>query len=449
MEYIDDFERRYGITQEPFGLAANELQQAAETGHDVAAARARFEQLEYTDVEALTALYDGLPHEPPADSPYFEASPLEEIIATLPDAVRSEPDVSRFPDRLRGAWHGRLVGNMLGKPVELGWDHDQLERYLGALNALPLADYIPIPDVSLTALHASGFLLDSTVPYAALSRGRVDGGVRDDDIDYTVLAVHLLESYGPAYRTFDVAYEWMHRLPLYQTYSAERAAYNNLIREVPIETVGAFQNPFREWIGALIRADVFGYVRPGDPRGAAVMTYNDASLSHRSNGIYGEMWAAALISSAFVAESPGESIAISLEHVPQASRLAHEIRTVEAAHRDGRSWHETIRGILDRHPGMSWVHTVNNAGALAAALLWGDGDFTETIGLAVRAGLDTDSIGATAGSWAGAFVGYDRIPKHWIEPLHGRTESAVFGFSAVDMDGMAARTLRLARAFAG
>jgi ADP-ribosylglycohydrolase len=334
---------------------------------------------------------------------------------------------------------------MLGKPVELGWDREQTDRYLRSQDALPLTDYIPIPDVSVTALHASGFLLDAVVPYAAVSRGRIDGGVRDDDIDYTILALHLIETYGSAYRTFDVAYEWLHRLPLYQTYTAERAAYNNLVREVPLDVAGEFHNPFREWIGALIRADVFGYIRPGDPRAAAVMAYEDAVLSHRANGIYGAMWAAALISSAFVAESPDDSLALALAQIPPTSRLALEIETVRADHKAGRTWEECVRRIDGRHPGMSWVHTINNAGALTAALLWGNGDFTRTIGLAVLSGLDTDSIGATAGSWAGAFAGYDAIPLHWVEPLRGRTRSALFGFDDVDLDDLATRTHRLVR----
>ena len=51
-----------------------------------------------------------------------------------------------------------------------------------------------------------------------------------------------------------------------------------------------------------------------------------------------------------------------------------------------------------RYGHYSFVHTVNNAALVTAALLWGEGDFTRTIGLAVQGGWDTDCTGATAGS---------------------------------------------------
>ena len=55
----------------------------------------------------------------------------------------------------------------------------------------------------------------------------------------------------------------------------------SLLHNVPIATVGENRNPYREWIGALIRADVSGWVFPGQPGAAAQLVYQDASLSHR------------------------------------------------------------------------------------------------------------------------------------------------------------------------
>ena len=54
-------------------------------------------------------------------------------------------------------------------------------------------------------------------------------------------------------------------------------------------------------LGALIRADGFGYACAGDPRKAAELAYRDAYLTHRRNGIYGEMLFAAAIAAAAIA----------------------------------------------------------------------------------------------------------------------------------------------------
>lgn len=445
MEFISDNERKMGMTQEPFGLVLNELLQAAETGHDVTELRERFAGLSALgdDDETLREIYAQIPQTPPADSPYFEESSFEAIQGELPAAEEEKaPTGDVLKDKTRGAWYGRVVGNMLGKPVEHGFARLELKSYLESKDAYPLEDYVPI---DLDRLTEDGFLAPAEwMSYGKLRRGGIEGGVRDDDVDYTVLGLHLLETYGADFGPRDVAREWLFRLPLHQTYTAERAAYNNLVREVEFDEVGEFQNPFREWIGALIRADIFGYVFPGNPRRAAEFAYRDAILSHRANGVYGEMWAAALIASAYTATSPRHSITESLKHIPERSRLAEEIVRVLEDYDNGKTWDEAAAAIDSRYEGMSWVHTINNAGALAAAILWGEGDFTRTIALSVQAGLDSDSIGASAGSWAGIYVGYNAIPAHWLQPLHGRTVSAVFGYGDIDLDQQAERTLAVA-----
>ena len=450
MEYLSELERQYTQGQEPYALVSYELLQAQETGHDVSALRERAKGLTFTgaDDAELTMLYAKVPLSPRAGWPYFEASEFAAIEATLPAADDQPVEAGAdLESRIRAAWYGRVAGNMLGKPIEFPWPREQVRAYLEARDAYPLRDYVPIGPRELASLAEHGFLGEGYLDYEALSRGGIDGGVRDDDIDYTILGLHLLETYGEELTAWDVAREWLIRLPVYQTYTAERATYQNLVREVPLEAVGEFHNPYREYIGALIRADIFGYVFPGSPRRAALLSYRDAALSHRANGIYGEMWAAALVSTAFTADSPEASIRASLEHVPPTSRLAEEISTVVADHEAGRGWEEAIDDLELRYPAMSGAHTINNGGALTAAILWGDGDFSATVGYAAQAGLDADSIGATAGSWAGAFLGEQAIPARWIEPLHGRTRSAIFGFSEVALDEMAERTLDLVARF--
>ena len=53
----------------------------------------------------------------------------------------------------------------------------------------------------------------------------------DDDINYTVLALQLLEAHGTALTTVDVARAWLRDLPVGWTFTAERAAFKVLLAE--------------------------------------------------------------------------------------------------------------------------------------------------------------------------------------------------------------------------
>lgn len=143
--------------------------------------------------------------------------------------------------------------------------------------------------------------LHESAPFS--TAGNFTEAPRDDDIDWTILALALAEGYGPVLTTADIARGWLDRLPFTQTFTAERAAYRNLIYGLKPPQTASIDNPYREWIGALIRADMFGYLNPGNTARAAREAVVDARLSHLGNGIYGEMWAAALVAAALATES--------------------------------------------------------------------------------------------------------------------------------------------------
>ncbi|QAY64758.1 ADP-ribosylglycohydrolase family protein [Xylanimonas allomyrinae] len=348
------------------------------------------------------------------------------------------PEV-RLRDQIHAAWLGRIVGCNVGKPVEWGfhWTSDHIRDYLVLADAYPLRDYVPRLDPM-----PDGFVLTDCWPQT--TRGNVDGGARDDDIDYAILALHLLETHGAALRPQDVGAAWTRLFPIEQVFTAERAAYVNLIEGLAPPQVARRRNPHREWIGAQIRGDVFGYVHAGDPWAAARLAFQDASLSHVGNGIYGEMWAAALVAAAFSASSAREAVTESIAVVPPQSRLAEALRHVLALREADVTWEEALAAVQGAYGHYSWVHTINNAAAVAVALLWSDDDFTTGVGRIVMSGWDTDSNGATVGSVLGILTGVAGLPDNLVVPLADRTRSALFGFDNSRISNLAERTTRLA-----
>jgi len=425
----------------PLDIASDELTQRSESGFDVSGIEAELRDAPADDVARIEAIYDELLHTTRGpDWNFDEPEGLTSIVESWPEpSGRDDPGRPVDPGRILGSWLGRVAGCNLGKPVEEGtiWTSERIREYLELAGSYPLRNYIPALDPM-----PAGFILRENWPHTTL--GRVDGSDRDDDIDYAILSLHLLEQNGRDLSTRHVADGWLAFLPYTRVYTAERATYVNLLHNVPVSDTGMHRNPYREWIGAVIRGDAFGWVNPGRPRAAARHAHQDAVLSHRANGVYGEMWAAALVSAALTAESAAEAITMSLAVIPVQSRLAEAVHTVRTLHELGTTWEDALSVIQDRYGHYSWVHTVNNAAIITAGLLWGEDDFSTAVGTTVQGGWDTDSNGATVGSVMGALHGAAALPGHFIQPLRDRTRSAVFGYDHSRISDLAARTVALA-----
>ncbi|MCW2634153.1 MAG: ADP-ribosylation/Crystallin [Blastococcus sp.] len=424
---------------DPRDLVQDEVQQLAQSGHPVGSLGARAAQAaadaDLAELARIRAELTRLERSPgwPYDEPEDDAT----LLAGLDGLPRLEVPRNRLPDRICGAWLGRCVGNTLGKPVE-GLSRAEMEAYLRAAEQWPQTGYLPLLEPlpeGVTALHPSA-------PLA--SAGRFSDVPRDDDIDWTILGLHVLERYGRGVTTEQIAGEWLDRVPFTQTYTAERAAYRNLVHGLRPPQTAVHDNPYREWIGALIRGDVFGYVSPGDLGEAARLALVDARLSHTANGTYGEMWAAALTAAALCVDTTGEALRRATGVVPPGSRLAEALRGVLALRESGAGAGRALDWVDEKLGHYPWVHTVNNAALIAVGLLWGD-TFMGAVGLTLSGGRDTDSNGATVGSVFGAVHGTAGVPAELVGSTHVHVRSAVRDFDRVRIDELAMRTLRLAQ----
>ncbi|MCU1438336.1 MAG: ADP-ribosylation/Crystallin [Naasia sp.] len=419
---------------DPRDLVPDEAQQLDSSGYPVGDLGHRaITAAAEGDLGALAGIAGALARlERAADWPFVETSDDAEL-AALTDQVAALPvDLATLERRILGAWTGRTVANTMGKPVE-GLTRVEVELYLRASGQWPQTGYLPLLDPlpqGVSHLHESA-------PFSAA--GRFTDIPRDDDLDWTVLGLSLLEAHGSALTTEAIAAEWLDALPFTQTFTAERAAYRNLIGGIRPPETATHDNPYREWIGALIRADIFGMVLPGKPAAAARLAIVDARLSHIGNGIYGEMWAAALVSAAMAVTDARAAFDVALGVVPPTSRLhralvgVRDLRETDASAIDALNWVDTELGQYN------WVHTINNAALISIGLLWG-ATFVEAVGLTISGGRDTDSSAATVGSVFGALHGPEAIPGDLIGSTHIRLSSSVRGFDKISLAELAQRT---------
>lgn len=348
--------------------------------------------------------------------------------------------VSADPARIRAAWQGRISGCILGKPVEvLSFQQglDGLTVYLEDAGALPLRDYVPLEEGSTVDRLGR-----------ACCRGHISRAEPDDDINYTVLALTLLEERGAGFDVTDVARAWLRLLPAGTTWTAERAAYATLLANMDDEFVNGdeagfditicSENEYNDWIGARIRADLYGWVCPGRPALAAELAARDASLSHRGDGVYGAMFVAALGAAIPVRPTLDAAVDNALEQIPEGSRTAAAV----SFGREIAGHDDAVERLHQEYASLSPVHTLNNLALVVWALLSADDDFSAAIGEAVAAGWDTDSNGATVGGLFG-LTGHE-IPDRWTAPWNGRVGVNLAGQSELSLGELAARTVAVA-----
>jgi len=398
------------------------------------------------------------------DFPFTEPSELEDIRKERPEGPRVLPvkhSDEVWQDKFHGAWLGRSIGCALGKPLEQfeymsgnfgnpGWRNVQL--WFQGADAWPITSYVPAhsraeQEIGLKIGNGSIKSLREHISYME----------SDDDIRYTVLGLMMLEEKGLDWDSWDVGMLWHRVLSYSQVCTAETQAYLNFAQvtshemnlcrkernpewQEQKEWVRTYLNPYREWIGAQIRADGFAYGAAGKPELAAELAWRDASFSHVKNGIYGEMFVAAMIAAAFSEQDTERIVEIGLSEIPVNCRLAKDVREAVAIARSTQDQVELVDRIWEAFKHYNPVHTNNNAALVTASLIFGQGDFEKAVTTAVLGGWDTDCNGATVGSIMGAMLGAGALPSSWSAPLNDTLFAEINGFHPIPISTCASRS---------
>jgi hypothetical protein len=437
-----------------------ERRQAREEGKDLSGLEAELDALASLDLDRdltlqprAVALLDTIRDLPLRnDFPYQEPDRLEDIRKARPEAG---PDINppalsgdAFFDKMYGAWLGRCCGCLAGKPVE-GRRRRSMERILKAQGRWPLSHYWSMKVDHEVAREENWFSDQAAEPSSTVIEG-IRCMPEDDDTNYTVAGHALLENHGVDFTPSDVAAYWLGNLSFLHVFTAERAAYRNLVMMIPppgsanhvdgAPSSATWCNPYREWIGAQIRGDFFGYAAPGRPERAAGWAWRDACISHVKNGIYGEMWVAAMLAAAWTTRDIETIIQAGLAQIPAACRLREAIDTVLAWKKAGLTFDQAldeIHGRWNEADFHDWCHTLSNAQIVAVGLLWGGMDFESSVCRAVTCAFDADCNGATVGSIVGLAMGAKELPEKWTAPLHDTLKTGIHGMHELKISRLA------------
>ena len=169
------------------------------------------------------------------------------------------------------------------------------------------------------------------------------------------------------------------------------------------------------------------------------------SISHTKNGIYGEMFAAAMIARAAVSDDIVDIILCGFSQIPTTSRLYEAISKMVEDYRNGVQKQEALKKIYAKYDDTSmydWCHTISNACIVVYALLYGENDYGKSICLAVEAAFDTDCNGATVGSVLGMKNSIDSIGKEWTDVVKGKLHTNIFRCELLEIDTLVDKTIK-------
>jgi ADP-ribosylglycohydrolase/transcriptional regulator with XRE-family HTH domain len=341
--------------------------------------------------------------------------------------------------KLLGAWMGRICGCLLGKPIE-GIKTDELIPLLKETGNYPMHRYLLRSDMNEQIYDKYKFNLRNRC-----FADSIDMAPIDDDTNYTVLSNVIIENYTDNFTSEDVAKVWLDKQPKSAYCTAERVAYLNFVKGFLPPQTALYKNPFREWIGAQIRVDYYGYINPGNLKKAAHMAWRDARISHTKNGIYSSMLIAAIISCAACCDDIQQTIKYALYQIPSTCRLYKAVVGIINQYNSRVSAEDCIKNIhkeYDEHLGHHWCHAISNTCIVIASLLYGNNDFAKSICMAVQAGFDTDCNGATVGSIIGMNKGIEHIPHTWTKPVNNKLNTSIFGMDILSIDELADMTFK-------
>jgi ADP-ribosylglycohydrolase len=348
---------------------------------------------------------------------------IRELRPEGPRRLLGRFDEEVYRQKVEGALLARMAGCILGSIVE-GWSIERMEQWAEETgDAFPPVDYWSEATMPRRQRYGKSYCSEYT-------RSGMNGVPVDDDLTYTLLGLLIAEDHGAGFTVEEVGKAWLKYLPYAAT--AERVALDNLKKGVTANEAALKDNPFYEWIGADIRSDPWGYLAPGFPEKAASMAYHDAFISHRRNGIYGEMFFSAAISACFAVDDLEKAMEIGLSEIPAECRLAEDVAW--ALKQEPADFREA-RGLVDqRFEGMSHVHTNNNACLTIFGLKIGGTDVTRVLSQTVAMGMDNDCTTATAGSLVGALVGRSKIPAHWNGSFNNTVHSYIIDHPLFEID---------------
>lgn len=307
-----------------------------------------------------------------------------------------------YQDKVMGCWAGKNIGGVLGAPFEGQRQINSIDFYIQDLT---------------------------------------QGPPPNDDLDLQIVWLAAVERYGRNVNASILGDYWLsYVIPNWAEYGMGKA---NLRAGLTPPLSGLIDNTYKDSCGCFIRSEIWACLAPGHPDIAARYAYEDAIVDHEGEGMYGEIFCAAIESAAFVESDIRKLIDIGLSYIPDNTALSSVIREAVRCYDGHVEFEEARKRVHNTAPGTFGIQgkrirdikkegnegleigkpgfdAPENVGFTVMALLYGENDFGKSLCLANACGEDTDCTCATLGALMGIILGNSGLPEKWTKPLNDK-----------------------------
>ena len=261
----------------------------------------------------------------------------------------------------------------------------------------------------------------------------------NDDITFELALLDAFCEKGFEITSEDIADRWVGYIPF--AYTAEEVALHHLRQGIYPPESGYLANPYREMIGAAMRAAVCGALAPGNPRKAAELAWKDGRISHHNNGILAEVFNAVIVSMAYVETDMRTVLEKAVRAVPKDSEFYSVLDFAYKACESSDNYRQACECIEEKYKKYNWVHTYPNLAAEVAAVYFAGNDFQKAMTVLMMAGQDNDCTGGPIGHAYGVMLGAGVLDKKFTAPLKDQLDTYVRTMESQSITSLSEKTL--------
>lgn len=284
-------------------------------------------------------------------------------------------------DKILACWIGKNIGGTMGAPFE--WETNMLDikGY-----STPKGEPLPNDDLDLQLAWLW-----------TLERSKVK------QLDANILGKSWQRMISPDWNEYGIAKKNL-ELGLLPPLSGE---YEN--------------DKWKNSNGAWIRTELWACLSAGYPNIAIKYAIMDASVDHGlGEGTYAAVFTAALESIAFYESDVRKVVEKALTFIPDSCRVAQCVNIVLDEYDKNTPYRETREKIVESTKDLGWFQAPGNIGFVTIGLIYGEGDFKNSMIYTINCGDDTDCTAGTVGAVLGIMGGTSAIPVDWREYIGDR-----------------------------